>query len=224
MPTPTVPAFFTTVINVSGVTRSYGFLGKHGMELAANAQFTEPGNLVSKVAQKNRRSFNALERSVQGYTDDAGNVHAPTLAIIKTPDVFLHDSTSYATKSLTLTGGTLGSADPGWGPTESALTGSFTAITTPTTNPVSTATITFSQVVTGFAVNDLTLTRGGTPVILAGVTLTTSDHKVYTVNGLSSLTGTSGTYVLKVPYATSGITDVDGNPQAADISVTWVHS
>jgi Calx-beta domain/SdrD B-like domain len=91
----------------------------------------------------------------------------------------------------------------------------------PRTTPVTAITIVFSEAVTGFDLADLSLTRGGSPVSLAGASLTTTDHVTWTLGSLSGLTGALGNYVLTLTAAGSGITDAAGNPLAADASDSW---
>jgi hypothetical protein len=95
---------YTTVRNTSGSARAFGFLGDHGMRLAADEQVTVRGNLVDQVSG-HRRSFTALERALE---DQA-------LAILKTPGVHLYDDTNDEVKILSLDAGALGSVDPCWG-------------------------------------------------------------------------------------------------------------
>jgi hypothetical protein len=221
--TPKVDSFYTVVRNIYGSTHRFDFLGKHGHELAANEQFSEPGNLIQKVAYEPRK-FDSLQRAVKGYVDEKGNAHPPSLAIISLPGLVFYDATAHNTKSLSISGGSVTVGDPDFGAHETALTATFAAITTPTASPVASEVVTFSQIVTGFDGADLTLTKGGTNVPLNGVTITTSNNKAYTINGLSSLTGTAGVYVLKITAAGCGILDIDGNTLTSDVTVTWTHS
>jgi hypothetical protein len=78
--------------------------------------------------------------------------------------------------------------------------------------------------VAGFNVADLSMTRGGSNVPLTGVTITTTDNKVFTINGLTALTGTAGTYVITLTASGAGIVDIYNNTLAANATVTWVHS
>ncbi len=208
---------YTTVQNLTGVAHSFGFLGAHGRRLGPNEQYSEFGNLTQKVATRypwSRRRSKSLENSLK----------AGRLAIIKTPLGVLKDATTGSAKSLTLTNGTLGVADPCWGTYLGVLTGAFTALPATTASAVASATITFTAPVSGFTVADLRLTRAGSPVTISGVTVTTSDNKEFTVNGLTSLTGTAGAYILSVPATGSGIVDIYNNALSADASVSWTHT
>jgi hypothetical protein len=90
----------------------------------------------------------------------------------------------------------------------------------PRTTPVDTITVTFSEPVTGFDLTDLVLNRNGDPVVLSGVSLTTTDQQVFTLTGLSSLTRRSGTYTIWL-NASGGITDNAGNALANSDTQTW---
>jgi hypothetical protein len=90
----------------------------------------------------------------------------------------------------------------------------------PRTTPVGTVTITFSEPVTGVDIADFRLTRNGTNVALTGLTVGGSGAN-YTLN-LSTVTATSGTYILTLVAAGSGIVDATGSPLAANASDTWV--
>jgi len=46
-----VPGLYTTVKNVSGAARVFGFLGAHGKRLANNETYTVPGDLVATVGK-----------------------------------------------------------------------------------------------------------------------------------------------------------------------------
>jgi len=96
---------YTTVRNVGDTDKTFGFLGEHGKRLAVGEVKTFRGNLLSKLgATTSARRFKALERSLE-----AGH-----LSIVSTPAVHLQDLTTGYAKVLSLTGGTLGAADPCW--------------------------------------------------------------------------------------------------------------
>jgi hypothetical protein len=74
---------YTTVRNTSGAARFFGFLGPHGKKLAANEEYSVPGDLVAVLGGKtSRRSFNALVRAFDNST----------IAIVKTPSPFVVDA------------------------------------------------------------------------------------------------------------------------------------
>src|SRR5206468_1432600 len=94
-----------------------------------------------------------------------------------------------------------------------------TAVITPVSpdpreSPVSAATITFSEPVTGVDVSDFTLQQDNGPNLLtAAQTATTSDGGVtWQLNGLQSLTGSPGQYLLALSgRGSTGIVDAAGN-------------
>jgi fibronectin-binding autotransporter adhesin len=95
----------------------------------------------------------------------------------------------------------------------------------PRSSGLPTATITFSEPVSGFDVADLSLTRNGSAVALTGVTIGGSGAS-YTVDGLAALTNADGDYVLTLTAAGSGIQDL-GAPVGSlfgNASVAWVRS
>jgi hypothetical protein len=213
---PDTNCLYTTVQNLTGKAHSFGFLGAHGRRLAANEQYSEYGNLLQKVASRfpwSRRRSEALERALLGSR----------LAIISTPIGVVKDATTGNSKMLTLTNGTLGVADTCFPAFKGTLTGAFTAIGAQVA-AIATATITFTAPVSGFSVADVAMTRGGSPVTLTGVTVSTTDNKVFTINGLTSLTGTNGNYVITVASAGSGIVDIYNNALSANATVSWTKS
>lgn len=110
------------------------------------------------------------------------------------------------------------------GPADTAApTVALTAITpNPRSVAVDTTTITFSEPVSGFDLSDLTLTRsGGSNLLGATQGLTTADNKTYTLNGLTGLTTTVGTYVLTLKSTGTGITDLASNALVGGASTSW---
>jgi hypothetical protein len=96
---------YTTVKNVSGAERVFGFLSKHGKRLANNATFTVPGDLVGALgAQRSQRQFKALERALL----------AGDLEIVKSPSVYILDEDGVGTAELAMEGRVLGTTDPSY--------------------------------------------------------------------------------------------------------------
>lgn len=97
---------YTTVQNVSGKERTFGYLGVRGMRLAAGEVVTVRGDLVSKLGNMtSARRFQALERSL----DENGS-----LEIVSTPAVHIYDAVLDQTKVLALQNNQLGIVDPCW--------------------------------------------------------------------------------------------------------------
>lgn len=92
------------------------------------------------------------------------------------------------------------------------------------TTPVGSVTVAFSEQVSGFDLADLALSRAGTPVSLAGASLTTTDNRTFVLGGLSGMTSTAGGYTLTLGAAGSGIVDTSGNAIAVGASVTWTYA
>ena len=91
----------------------------------------------------------------------------------------------------------------------------------PRNTDVSSIPIVFNEPVTGFDLSDLTLTRDGVSVSLAGATLTSNDNTNWTLANLAGVTAIEGSYVLTLHAAGSGITDADQIAMAADSTATW---
>jgi hypothetical protein len=96
----------------------------------------------------------------------------------------------------------------------------------PRTTPLDTATIVFSEPVSGFDVGDLSLTGAAAiPSDLgSGQTLTTSDNKTFVVSGLAAVTAAAGTYTLTLDASGSGIIDTALNAMTTGASMSWTLS
>jgi hypothetical protein len=103
-----VSGLYTTVKNVSGAARVFGFLGAHGKRLANNETYTVPGDLVAatgKGGRGNQRQFKALEKALEDGT----------LVITKSPAVYLTDEDDGSIDQVKLDENTLGTKSPeGW--------------------------------------------------------------------------------------------------------------
>lgn len=93
----------------------------------------------------------------------------------------------------------------------------------PRVDDVDEVIISFDRPITGLDLNDLTLTRGGNGVSLAGLLEPTSlDGMNWHLTGLSSLTHANGMYELTLNATGSGIVDQAGNALAVDASDSWL--
>lgn len=107
MSNPSAEELYTTVENMTGSERVFGFLGPRGMRLGAGEVVTVPGDLVATLGAKaqaggNRRSFDAFERSLK-----AGDIRINSL-----PAPILYDPTDEVPKSIAIVAGVLGVVDP----------------------------------------------------------------------------------------------------------------
>ena len=102
---------YSTVKNISGVKKVFGFLPPHGRELDVNEEFTVFGDVRQSLGG-NR----GAERSVQRRDHSAfeAAIESGDLEIIQTPSPVLQDTDSGDPKILNLTDGTLSAADPCW--------------------------------------------------------------------------------------------------------------
>jgi hypothetical protein len=207
----------TTVRSLLNYEHSFGFLGFHGRRLGAFEQYTEPGDLVQKLAQQNLRKYNALMRAIS----DA------RIAVIKTPAPIIQDGTTGDAKQITSTGGTLAVADPCWAAFLGSLRGSWDAIADSGAT-VASAVITFSApLLTPITVANLVLTRDATPLTISAFTVTPDvTNRIFTVANMAGQTATNGTYIIRVEADTmTAIQDIYGNTGiAADISEQWIKS
>lgn len=83
-----VSGLYTTVKNISGTAKVFGFLGAHGKRLADDGTYTVPGDLVATLGNGGKggqRKFKALEKALE----------AGDLAIVSSPSVYLSEGGSY---------------------------------------------------------------------------------------------------------------------------------
>ncbi|MFK5970917.1 MAG: Calx-beta domain-containing protein [Candidatus Marithrix sp.] len=98
----------------------------------------------------------------------------------------------------------------------------------PTQNAVDTITIEFAEAITGFDINDLSLTHDSGSNLLTNETLISTDGGLnWTLSGLSSLTSTDGTYVLTLTGGISSdiqllVIDPNVNVDINNSTETWV--
>ena len=92
----------------------------------------------------------------------------------------------------------------------------------PRNNAVGTVTINFNEPVTGVDIADFQLTRNGSPVNIAGLTVTESTSSRYTIN-LTSVTSLEGTYSLTLVAAGADIRDPDGTLMTTNATDSWVN-
>lgn len=77
--------FYTTIRNTSGTAQYFGFLGRHGKRLAADEEYSVPGDLIAELGSRtSRRAFNSFVAAVAG--------NEPRIRVIKTPTAFVVDS------------------------------------------------------------------------------------------------------------------------------------
>lgn len=111
-----VSCLYTTVKNVSGVTRPFGFLGMHGKTLLPNQEYTEFGDLLSAKftsdTRTNYRKQKALQVALQG--DSSRNIPA-SLHVKSSPVAVIFDNVALVPQVVTVSAGALGVADPCWG-------------------------------------------------------------------------------------------------------------
>ncbi|MBD1913786.1 MULTISPECIES: hypothetical protein [unclassified Leptolyngbya] len=86
----------------------------------------------------------------------------------------------------------------------------------------SSLSFTFNESVTGVDIADVSLTRNGVALNLAGATLTANSSQTsYTLSNLTGLTTLDGSYTLSILATSSGIADLAGNLLATGAAVSW---
>ena len=106
---PRVEGLYTTIKNVSGKERTFGFLGLRGLRLGIDETVTIPGNVISALGgTRSQRKFQALQRALTGNNGE----RAASLAIISTPVVCV--AGGGVTKAVAFNGTDLGTVDPSW--------------------------------------------------------------------------------------------------------------
>jgi len=102
---------YSTIRNVSGVAKIFGFLPPHGRELAINEEFTVFGD-VRQGLGGNRGSERSVHRRDNAAFEAA--IDAGDLEIINTPSPILEDVDTGLPKMLQLATGVLSGVDPCW--------------------------------------------------------------------------------------------------------------
>ena len=123
MPTnPSTEELYTTVENLTGAERSFGFLGPRGMRLGIGEVVTIPGDLIASLGAQNqtggkRRRFDALERSLK-----AGDIRIRSL-----PAPILWDLTQDTPQTVQVDNGLLGVTSPDYNTLQSSSSSSSIA-------------------------------------------------------------------------------------------------
>jgi mannan endo-1,4-beta-mannosidase len=92
----------------------------------------------------------------------------------------------------------------------------------PRPSAVGSMTITFSEAIGGLDLADLSLTRDGSPVSLAGATLSSVNAVTWTLGNLAGATDRVGSYSLTLTAGGSVIVESNGYGIAANTSDAWV--
>ena len=102
---------YSTVKNISGVAKIFGFLPPHGRELAVNEEFTVFGD-VRQGLGGNRGSERSVHRRDNAAFEAA--IEEGDLEIVSTPSPILEDVDDGTPKMLQVATGTLTAVDPCW--------------------------------------------------------------------------------------------------------------
>lgn len=108
---------YSTVRNVSGQGKLFGFLPPHGRYLNDQEEMSVFGNILDVINHANL-DFSSSRRWVQAFE---AAVNRGDLVIVHTPNPIVEDTQLGDTKMLVLTNGTLGVANPCWSNTGSVI-------------------------------------------------------------------------------------------------------
>ena len=100
-------------------------------------------------------------------------------------------------------------------------TASFAIVPAVRSDGLGSIVVTFSKSVTGVDYADFELTRDGGSNIITNTASVTGAGTTWTLGNLTALTGTAGSYALRLKAAGSSIQDAAGNVIAADASTSW---
>ena len=101
---PTSDCLYTTLVNISGSERVFGFIPPHGKRLADEEQVTVFGDFVTRIAGHTRKRA-AFEAALV----------AGTIAIRSSPAMFVFDETLSETLQLSVVNDEVSFADPCFG-------------------------------------------------------------------------------------------------------------
>jgi hypothetical protein len=102
---------YSTVKNISGTSKIFGFLPPHGRTLAVDEEFTVFGD-VRQGLGGNRGSDRSVSRRDNAAFE--ASIESGDLEILSTPSPVLQDIATELPKMLQLSSGTLSTVDPCW--------------------------------------------------------------------------------------------------------------
>jgi len=102
---------YSTVKNISGISKIFGFLPPHGRTLGVDEEFTVFGD-VRQGLGGNRGSDRSVAR--RDNTAFEAAIESGDLEILSTPSPILQDIATELPKMLQLSSGTLSTVDPCW--------------------------------------------------------------------------------------------------------------
>lgn len=106
-----VSCLYSTVKNVSGVAKTFGFLPPHGRTLARDEEFTVFGDVRQSLGG-NQGGERSVQRRAHAAFEAA--VENGDLEILNTPSPVMQDTVTGQPKMLQLTSGSLSAVDPCW--------------------------------------------------------------------------------------------------------------
>lgn len=106
------------------------------------------------------------------------------------------------------------------GPRVAPLTAAFGGVPVETAAPLTSVTLTFARAVTGVTLDDFVLKRGTEFLSPAGMTLTTTDNRTFTLSRIPGTT-VAGSYIIRLRGQGTGIVDAFGLTPVPPILATW---
>jgi hypothetical protein len=116
--------------------------------------------------------------------------------------------------------GPQGDIGPTPSPAPTSLAAAFAGVPVETTTALTSVSLTFARPVTGVTLDDFVLKRGTEFVSLAGMTITTTDNRTFTLAGIPGTTAAGG-YTIRLKGQATAIVDAFGLSPAAPILATW---
>jgi hypothetical protein len=101
---------YSTVRNISGGSKKFGFIPPHGWELEDGEQRTVFGNILEAI-QRGNGDRDMPQRHITAFEN---SINAHEIEIVNTPSPIFYDETLDASKTLIVDGGTLTVVDPCW--------------------------------------------------------------------------------------------------------------
>lgn len=94
----------TRIMNSSGRTMFFGFLGQRGVSLTSLQEYICGGNFITRISRDSRLLASFVAALRRGDLD-----------IVSTPAPHLYDETTDITQRLRINNGTVGRRNPEWG-------------------------------------------------------------------------------------------------------------
>lgn len=101
---------YSTIRNISGGAKTFGFIPPHGWKLDDNEQRTVFGSILEAI-QRGNGDRDLPRRHIQAFE---ASINAHEIEIVNTPSPIFYDETADAIKTLIVDSGSLVVVDPCW--------------------------------------------------------------------------------------------------------------